>query len=845
MQICKHSWATKLLILPALASIHCSAVFAGDGGPRVFGRLLGGSGDERIAQMIRLTSGDLVVCGTTNTRSWTSPRPAFQPQPAGSADAFVAVLSGTSGEILHFSFYGGAQDDMATAVAVAADGTIVLVGETQSPGLPMRTGAYRQTFSNEVDGFVALFSPDLTRLERATFIPGSKEDHPLAAAIDSDGNIIVCGWTNSSAGFPVSSGYDRTYNGGKDAFAVKFDRSLSVLHFGTYFGSENDDEFTCLAIGSDGTMAFAGWTESMKYETYPTVDPQQWWVSRDRPYDWTFNGGTKDAVLTIFTVDGGRLLGSTYLGGSGADAARMVLFDTQGKLVVFGESTSSDFPSAGSGNVEYRGGTDIFVSVLGERGRSLAQSRTWGGNGNDSVRCAALVSDTRWLLGGSTNSTDLENIGAGTSAEVRGGTAGLLLTLSMGTADFASTIDGDGADAVLSLVRDSNADIWYGGESYSKVFSFASGLERTNGSADALVGKWAFGTIGLFSPAVPQQICTGTPLPIAWTPDNMLSSDLYTVEWSTDTRSWNTITEQRNARAAVWIPDSTAVTSSLVSIRVRSSRGHVVQSEPLVRVDATPTLQPLPARIEKCGSATIQLRLVAAGSDLRYQWKKGGVVLPQAVTSIYTIESLAISDTGTYTCVVTAGCGQVRTSSAVVVALSPNPEIFTQPVSRTAAEGATVVLAVEASNATSYHWRRLPSDVPIATGPTLTIGNAKREDAGTYVCDVLGECATVTSNEAIVSIEPLSMMDAHSSIIQATLAPNPPLANVCTIQSALPLMSVVVTDALGRHVLKHELAAGGCTAYTIDVSAFPAGYYWVRVDSGEGGYRVLPLVILK
>mgnify|MGYP003381817109 CR=1 FL=1 len=371
------------------------------GGPLVSGAVFGGSANEHVTGSARMPNGDIVVCGWTDSYDLQVDVPGFKTVSSGGEEAFVAVLSADLQVIKAFTFYGDEYQDKATCVGVDPNGRIVLVGETESIKLPMSTGSISQIYSNGVDGFIAVFNSSLTTLLRATYINGIGDERPTATTVDAAGSIYICGTTTSNSGFPTNNGYDRTYNGGVDGFLMRVDASLSIMQFSTYFGSENDDVFTAIDLTPDGAIAVTGSTSSSNYETYPKVNPQQWWVQKDRPYDWSYNGGQTDAVLTMFAQDGAQLVVSTFFGGSGSEIGRAVFHDSRGRIIIVGESNSLDLPIVSGQQSSPRGNTDVMAALFADRGRSLSGSTFFGGTGTESVSRVIPESDDVWVVTGS------------------------------------------------------------------------------------------------------------------------------------------------------------------------------------------------------------------------------------------------------------------------------------------------------------------------------------------------------------------------------------------------------------------------------------------------------------
>jgi hypothetical protein len=80
---------------------------------------------------------------------------------------------------------------------------------------------------------------------------------------------------------------------------------------------------------------------------------------------------------------------------------------------------------------------------------------------------------------------------------------------------------------------------------------------------------------------------------------------------------------------------------------------------------------------------TLNLSVVATGSILSYQWKKDGVNIPLANTSIYSKSGITTADAGNYTCVINGECGGPKTSNIAVVIVIPSTPVKSNTINIT------------------------------------------------------------------------------------------------------------------------------------------------------------------
>jgi uncharacterized protein (TIGR03437 family) len=103
------------------------------------------------------TAGNVVVAGGTRSNDFPIAYPS-QASSAGKADAFAAILSADGRRLTYATYVGGSGDDGALAVAVDAQGNVVLAGQTWSFDFPV-PGGVKPPAGQLGDVFVARLAP--------------------------------------------------------------------------------------------------------------------------------------------------------------------------------------------------------------------------------------------------------------------------------------------------------------------------------------------------------------------------------------------------------------------------------------------------------------------------------------------------------------------------------------------------------------------------------------------------------------------------------------------------------------------------------------------------------------
>lgn len=209
--------------------------FSADGSNLLFSSYLGGTGNDNVNgnnSLVIDPEGRVIVIGETHSPDFPVSPGAFQTRYQGEdkPDGFVAIVSEDGSRLLHATYLGGSAAEETSGLARDASGNIYLSGNTGSADFPVTADALQPRFkgaNGNVDGFLSVLAPDLSSLQYSTFLGGSGTsdgfgDRGRGVVLDSRGNVIVSGDTNSTD-FPTTPGACQpAYRGAVDAFLVKF-----------------------------------------------------------------------------------------------------------------------------------------------------------------------------------------------------------------------------------------------------------------------------------------------------------------------------------------------------------------------------------------------------------------------------------------------------------------------------------------------------------------------------------------------------------------------------------------------------------------------------------------------
>ncbi|MHA2367340.1 MAG: DUF7948 domain-containing protein, partial [Candidatus Hodarchaeales archaeon] len=396
------------------------------------------------------------------------------------------------------TFLGGAGNEGGTgpwdcSLALDAAGNIWVTGHTwdAAPDFPTTPDALNLTHNGDQDVYVAQLAPNGSTLLYSTLLGGTDYDTPYALAIDATGNIWLGGQIGSTD-FPTTpNALNKTKNAGGDAFLVQLAADGSTLLYSTYLGGDLNDFLIAIAFDGAGNVWFTGATDDHASNDFPTTADA---------LNTTHNGPSSngDIYIAKLAADGSKLLYSTFLGGTGDEAAWAMALDTLGNVWVTGYTASGNFPTTGDAlNETSNGGQDVFLALLAADGSALLYSTYLGGSGTDDGRSLAFDSAGNvWFTGrtysGAPNFPTTPNA---LNTTYNGGTSDLYVAqlAADGSALLYSTfLGGAGTDQGHALALDAADNVWITGATSLEFPTTSDALITTDpGGWDAFVTQLA------------------------------------------------------------------------------------------------------------------------------------------------------------------------------------------------------------------------------------------------------------------------------------------------------------------------------------------------------------------
>ena len=227
----------------------------------------------------------------------------------------------------------------------------------------------------------------------------------------------------------------------------------------------------------------------------------------------TFSSAMDMALIKYNTAATGPAarVWATYLGGNSADYPHSLVVNAQNELVVFGSTSSTNYPTTtgalqrgfGGGSLvraynnadepyTMPNGSDMVVTRLSATGSALPASTYLGGSGNDGVTASALWTNYgdafrgdvlldgagNVYIASATSSANFPGLAGGFNPTFRaGGSDALLckLTPGLNAVAWAGYLGGSGQDAAYSVQRDGQGRVYVCGGTSSRNFPVTAG----------------------------------------------------------------------------------------------------------------------------------------------------------------------------------------------------------------------------------------------------------------------------------------------------------------------------------------------------------------------------------
>ncbi len=249
------------------------AKLSGDGAQLAWATFVGGSGDEDATASVRVDAqGNPVILYSTVSDDAETTAGAYDDSLGGPRDFYVAKFA-LDGALIWATYLGGSDNEGTEThqLALRSDGSVVVASGSRSLDfVPGSISSYDDTHNGRggagtgagtnypTDCAIAILSAGGDALLAATYYGGRYGEACEGVGADGNGNVYVTGGTFSD-NLPVTSGaFQSARPGTLSPFVAVFNRDLTQLRYGSYFGGNGDSVGRDLAVHGSAHFVFGG-----------------------------------------------------------------------------------------------------------------------------------------------------------------------------------------------------------------------------------------------------------------------------------------------------------------------------------------------------------------------------------------------------------------------------------------------------------------------------------------------------------------------------------------------------------------------------------------------------------
>jgi hypothetical protein len=396
--------------------------------------------------------------------------------------------------VLWSTYFGGANEDVATCVKVSGGGNTYIGGYTTSTTvgfIGVSPGPINTSYLGGYDAFITKYDVAGVRAY-TTYVGGAGNDRGNCLAIDGSGTSIYLGGQTSSFGVATGGAYDNTLTGPSDGFIFKINNN-GVRQWATYYGGAAN-----VPLGLTGNDEVNGIIVDGANNVYITGRTEGTGLATGGAYQNAISGSA-DAFIAKFNAGGGINF-STYYGGTGVDEGSGVTYDGANNVIITGATNSIiGMVTLGAFDEVFGGVKDAFVAKFSSTGATRMWGTYFGGPGSEQgteVVCNTTNGSVA-VIGYTTSTTEIATAGAHQTTYGGGAQDAFVAYFNgAGALNWSTYFGGPDLDYGESICLDPARNIVIAGGTFSTTgISSAVAIQPAlAGNYDAFVAK--FTTLG-------------------------------------------------------------------------------------------------------------------------------------------------------------------------------------------------------------------------------------------------------------------------------------------------------------------------------------------------------------
>lgn len=322
----------------------------------VWSSYVGGSQYDEPTLVKHDSAGRVLVAGYTESTDFPVSAGAVQATNNGAGDGFLMLIDPSlppASQVVWSTYIGGSGADFVSGL-VEVGGIYAFSGSGTSPNLPTTPGAYQPANAGGHDAFVGVLDGTGSTLLALTYFGGSGNDGGFTSLHHLNGELYLCGVTQSSDLPLTANAFDTTIVG-DEGFVAKLDLFGGSLLYSSYLGGQANEGVWAGDLDASGVLTLLATTGSIDFPTTANA------------FDLTLNGGTDVGIVLFAPGAATQLVYGTFVGGINSEFAYGIKRAPNGDIVVSGTTVSSNWPTTpGAYQTTFQGGGFIGTTVAGD-----------------------------------------------------------------------------------------------------------------------------------------------------------------------------------------------------------------------------------------------------------------------------------------------------------------------------------------------------------------------------------------------------------------------------------------------------------------------------------------------
>lgn len=252
-----------------------------DGSQLLWSTYLGGNAADFAHSIVVNGYNQIIVYGKSQSPDYPVSANAVDTSHNGNFDIVVTILSDSGDALIGSTFIGGEGVDGSNSLPAGAYTTfkgevetdvysnIYIASTTTSDTFPVTTGAIQMVKDSLQDGVLVKLNYNASSLLGSTYFGGSNTDAAFGIKPMKNGDIVVCGSTQSPDFYSMSIGELDSFRGPQDAFLTKFNSDFTQVITSTFVradsGSMDDGNF--LQVDREKNIYILGESDAIQADT--------------------------------------------------------------------------------------------------------------------------------------------------------------------------------------------------------------------------------------------------------------------------------------------------------------------------------------------------------------------------------------------------------------------------------------------------------------------------------------------------------------------------------------------------------------------------------------------------